>query len=34
LIVYADTGFQIAAYIVDAHFPEVVNRMAQNLSYA
>jgi predicted nucleic acid-binding protein len=29
LIVYADTSFQIAAYIVDVHSPSVVNRMAK-----
>jgi predicted nucleic acid-binding protein len=28
LIVYADTSFQIAAYIVDVHSPAVVSRMA------
>jgi predicted nucleic acid-binding protein len=29
LIVYADTSFQIAAYIVDAHSPAVMSRMAK-----
>jgi hypothetical protein len=28
LIVYADTSFQVAAYIVDVHSPTVVRRMA------
>ena len=28
MIVYADTSFQIAAYIVDVHSPAVVSRMA------
>jgi predicted nucleic acid-binding protein len=29
LIVYADTSFQIAAYVVDVHSPSVLNRMAK-----
>jgi len=29
LIVYADTSFQVAAYIVDVHSPAVVGRMAK-----
>jgi predicted nucleic acid-binding protein len=29
LIVYADSSFQIAAYIVDLHSPAVVSRMAK-----
>jgi predicted nucleic acid-binding protein len=29
LIVYADTSFQVAAYIVDAHSPAVVSCMAK-----
>jgi predicted nucleic acid-binding protein len=29
LIVYADTSFQIAAYIVDAHSPVVASRIAK-----
>jgi predicted nucleic acid-binding protein len=28
LIVYADTSFQVAAYVVDVHSPAVVSRMA------
>ena len=29
MIVYADTSFQVAAYIVDVHSPAVVNRMVK-----